>query len=104
MKNLGAIDAMETLDMAHAKAGIDSVPFWNRPRLLLDNGPCYILRDLKNYVEERNMAHTHVARYYPQTQGKTERYHCSLKNIRQLDALLLAGWIEAGNRKICWVL
>ena len=62
-KNMGAVDVMETLDMARAKAGIDSVQVRHKPRLLSDNGPCYLSRDLKYYLEDRDMTHTPGARF-----------------------------------------
>ncbi|MFC1486012.1 DDE-type integrase/transposase/recombinase, partial [Candidatus Latescibacterota bacterium] len=82
--NMGAADVMETLDMARETAGIDSVHVRHRPRLLSDNGPCYLSRDLKTYLEDHDMTHTRGARYHPQTQGKIERYHRSLKNVINL--------------------
>ena len=82
--NMAAVDVMETLDMARAKAGIERVQVRHRPRLLSDNGPCYLSRELKDYLEKRDMAHTRGARYHPQTQGKIERYHRSLKNVVNL--------------------
>ena len=92
--NMAAVDVMETLDMARAKASIDSVQIRHRPRLLSDNGPCYLSRDLKAYLEEHGMAHTRGARYHPQTQGKIERYHRSLKNVVNLLQYYLPGELE----------
>ena len=92
--NMAAADVMETLDMARAKAGIDSVQVRHRPRLLSDNGPCYLSQDLKSYLEERDMSHTRGARYHPQTQGKIERYHRSLKNVVNLQHYYLPGELE----------
>ncbi len=63
----------------------------HRPRLLSDNGPCYLSRDQMNYLEERIMTHTRDARYHPQTQGKIERYHRSLKNVVNLQHYYLPG-------------
>ncbi len=93
-KNMGAVDVMQTLDMARAKAGIDCVQVRHRHRLLSDNGPCYLPRDLKNYLEDRDMTHTRGARYHPQTQGKIERYHRSLKNVVNLLHYYLPGELE----------
>ena len=93
-KNMGAVDVMQTLDMARAKAGIDCVQVRHRHRLLSDNGPCYLSRDLKNYLEDRDMTHTRGARYHPQTQGKIERYHRSLKNVVNLLHYYLPGELE----------
>jgi putative transposase len=92
--NMAATDVMETLDMARVSAGIDRVQVRHRPRLLSDNGPCYLSGDLKAYLEERNMAHTRGARYHPQTQGKIERYHRSIKNVINLQNYYLPGELE----------
>ena len=70
--NMAAADVMEALDMARANACIDTVQVRHRPRLLSDNGPCYLSQDLKSYLEERDMSHTRGARYHPQTQGKID--------------------------------
>jgi transposase InsO family protein len=73
-------DVKELLDMAVAKTGVEKVAVRHRPRLLSDNGPCYLSGELREYLEERGMAHTRGAPYHPMTQGKIERYHRSLKN------------------------
>jgi transposase InsO family protein len=61
------------------------VPVVHRPRLLSDNGPCYISGQLATYLETNGFAHTRGAPYHPMTQGKIERYHRSLKNLVKLD-------------------
>ena len=80
-----ASDVTETLDLARAKAGVDQVQVIHRPRLLSDNGPCYVSGDLATYLEQHGMEHTRGAPYHPQTQGKIERYHRSMKNVVKLD-------------------
>ena len=92
--SMTATDVMETLDMARAKAGIKSVKVRHRPRLLSDNGPCYLSGDLKTYLEDCGMKHTRGARYHPQTQGKIERYHRSMKNVINLQHYYLPGELE----------
>ncbi|HIO44161.1 MAG TPA: transposase [Methylococcales bacterium] len=52
----------------------------HKPRLLSDNGPCYISGELADYLEENGMSHTRGRPYHPQTQGKIERWHRSMKN------------------------
>jgi len=52
----------------------------HKPRLLSDNGPCYISDDLADYLEENGMAHTRDRPYQPQTQGKIERGQSSMKS------------------------
>ena len=75
----------ETLDLARAKAGVDHVAVMHRPRLLSDNGPCYLSGELATYLDRHGMAHTRGAPYHPMTQGKIERYHRSMKNVVKLD-------------------
>jgi len=78
---MGATDVTETLDEAIAITGIDQVRVKHRPRLLSDYGPAYLSGALREYLRERRMAHTRGAPYHPQTQGKIERYHRTMKNV-----------------------
>jgi len=80
-----ASDVTETLDLARAKAGVDRVAVAHRPRLLSDNGPCYVSGELATYLDGHGMEHTRGAPYHPMTQGKIERYHRSMKNVVKLD-------------------
>jgi putative transposase len=62
----------------------------NRPKLLSDNGTwgrpsCYISGELKAWLKTQEMEHTRGAPYHPQTQGKIERYHRSMKNVVKLE-------------------
>ncbi len=72
-------------DLARAKTGIDQVRVVHRPRLLSDNGPCYVSGELADYLETHKIAHTRGAPYHPMTQGKIERYHRSMKNVVKLE-------------------
>jgi putative transposase len=81
---MNTLDVQDTLEVALEKAGIESVRVRHRPRLLSDNGPCYLSKDLKSYLEERQMQHIRSAPYHPMTQGKIERYHRSMKNVVML--------------------
>ena len=56
-----------------------------RPKLLSDNGPCYIGHGLKQFISDKNMEHIRGRPLHPQTQGKIERYHRSMKNIIKLE-------------------
>jgi len=53
-KSMSAVDVKDTLDLAIQKSGIDNVKVRHRPRLLSDNGPCYLARDLQDYLAEKN--------------------------------------------------
>jgi putative transposase len=82
---MAAPDVMETLDEALERTGVESVKVRHRPRLLSDNGPAYVSKQLREYLAERGMAHTRGRPYHPQTQGKIERYHRSMKNVVKLE-------------------
>jgi transposase InsO family protein len=77
---MAASDVKELLDLAVAKTGIEQVAVKYRPRLLSDNGSCYISQELAEYLQAKGMTQTHGAPYHPMTQGKIERYHRSMKN------------------------
>jgi transposase InsO family protein len=50
-----------------------------RPRIISDNGPQFIARDFKEFIRISGMTHVRTAPYYPQSNGKIERWHKSLK-------------------------
>ena len=49
------------------------------PRIISDNGPQFIARDFKEYVRLMGMTHVRTSPFYPQSNGKLERWHGSLK-------------------------
>src|SRR5437899_1198807 len=49
------------------------------PRLISDDGPQFIARDFKQFVRLSGMDHVRTSPYYPQSNGKIERWHGSLK-------------------------
>ena len=50
-----------------------------RPRIISDNGPQFIARDFKEFIRICGMTHVRTSPYYPQSNGKIERWHRSLK-------------------------
>jgi len=50
-----------------------------RPRIISDNGPQFISRDFKEFIRISGMTHVRTSPYYPQSNGKIERWHQSLK-------------------------
>jgi transposase InsO family protein len=50
-----------------------------RPRIISDNGPQFIARDFKEFVRIAGMDHVRTSPYYPQSNGKIERWHGTLK-------------------------
>ena len=55
------------------------------PRIISDNGPQFIAKDFKEFIRVTGMSHVRTSPYYPQRNGKLERYHRTLKGdcIRQ---------------------
>jgi len=100
---------METLDVdlvirrAHEKwvAGTEL-----RPRIISDNGPQYLSRELRQTLKDFNMEHTRTSVAHPQSNGKLERFHGTIKHekIRSTPSLSLdqmkseiGRWIDAYN-------
>jgi transposase InsO family protein len=50
-----------------------------RPRIISDNGPQFIAKDFKEFIRLSGMTHVRTSPYYPQSNGKLERWHGSLK-------------------------
>lgn len=90
-----AQDVSDTLELALAKSGLDHVDVGHRPRLLSDNGSSYISTDLAEWLEDRKIEHIRGAPYHPQTQGKIERWHQTLKNRVLLNKYYLPRELEA---------
>jgi len=89
--SMSAYDVQETLDLALAKTNLEQVKVRHRPRLLSDNGPCYLSKELKEYLKDNQMNHIRGASYHPQTQGKIERYHQTMKNVIMLEHYRMPG-------------
>jgi putative transposase len=50
-----------------------------KPRIISDNGPQFIARDFKEFIRLAGITHVRTSPYYPQSNGKLERWHGSLK-------------------------
>jgi transposase InsO family protein len=50
------------------------------PSLITDNGPQFIAKELKNYLNEVGITHRKTRFYYPQSNGKVERFYQTCKN------------------------
>jgi putative transposase len=90
-----AEDVTDTLEMALTASGCDQAHVRHKPRLLSDNGSSYISGDLAEWLDQQRMAHVRGAPYHPQTQGKIERWHQTLKNRILLENYYLPGDLEA---------
>jgi len=82
---MAAMDVQQTLNRAIENTGVTGVRVRHRPRLLSDNGSAYVSKDLKDYLAENEIAHTRGRPNHPQTQGKIERYHRTMKNVVTLE-------------------
>jgi putative transposase len=51
-----------------------------KPRIISDNGPQFLARDFKEFIRIAGMTHVRTSPYYPQSNGKLERWHKSLKS------------------------
>ncbi|AJE45745.1 Homeodomain-like domain-containing protein [Celeribacter indicus] len=88
-------DVTDTLDLALQASGCDQATVVHKPRLLSDNGASYISVELAEWLEDQKMEHVRGAPYHPQTQGKIERWHQTLKNRILLENYYLPGELSS---------
>jgi transposase InsO family protein len=78
-----------------------------KPRIISDNGPQFIARDFREFIRISGMTHVKTSPFYPQSNGKIERWHQSLKRecirpgvpLTLEDARrLVAGYVEYYNQ------
>lgn len=62
-----------------------------KPRVISDNGPQFVAKDFKHFIRLCGMKHVRTSPYYPQSNGKVERYHRTIKSqcVRPLSPLNL---------------
>nr|WP_240808272.1 DDE-type integrase/transposase/recombinase [Polyangium spumosum] len=51
-----------------------------RPRIISDNGPQFVAKDFKEFIRIAGMTHVRISVSYPQSNGKIERWHRTLKS------------------------
>ena len=95
---MAASDVLDTLELALKASGLKHARVRHRPRLLSDNGPAYLSKELREYLEAQDIEHTRGAPFHPMTQGKIERYHRSMKNIVLLENYFLPEALERAIR------
>ena len=88
-------DVTDTLELALTASGCNQAHVRHRPRLLSDNGASYVSGELAEWLDKQHMSHVRGAPYHPQTQGKIERWHQTLKNRILLENYYLPGDLEA---------
>ena len=80
--NMTSNDAKPSVYKALEFTGISKE---NAPKLLSDNGSCYISEEFKGFLKNRGIKPINGKPMHPQTQGKIERYHRTMKNVIKLD-------------------
>jgi transposase InsO family protein len=90
-----ASDVSETLELAMTASGCRDVPLRQRPRLLSDNGPGFISDAFAQWLAQHGIQHVRGAPAHPQTQGKIERWHQTMKNRILLENYYLPGALQA---------
>ncbi len=91
-----AEDVTDTIELALAASGCDQATVRHKPKRACsaDNGSCYISGDLAEWLEGQRMDHVRGAPLHPQTQGKIERWHQTMKNRVLLENYYLPGDLE----------
>jgi putative transposase len=77
--------------------GLERYP-GTKPRIISDNGPQFIARDFKEFIRAAGITHVRTSPYYPQSNGKLERWHGSLK--RECVRPAAPGSLEEAQRRI----
>lgn len=91
-KGMGSDEVAASLEAALEAAGLNEK---DRPRLLSDNGSCYVSKALKTWLKDHQMDHTRGKPYHPMTQGKIERWHRTMKDKLLLEKYYSPGDLEA---------
>ena len=73
----------------------DHVRVVHKPHLLSDNGSGYVTGDLAEWLQDKGMTHSRGPPYHPQTRGKMQRWHRTLKNPCLLENYFPPGDLEA---------
>ena len=77
------------------RTGMDQVSVTDRTRLLSDNGPGYVSRAFRDYLGMVGIKHILATPFHPQTNGKLERYHQTIKRDVNQVAYELPADLEA---------
>jgi transposase InsO family protein len=77
--DMTAVSLIEVVQEAVEATGMAEVPLRDRTSLLSDNGPGYLSRVFSRYLWLLGIPHIVASPYHPQTNGKLERYHRTLK-------------------------
>ena len=108
-RDMTAASIGDVVEQAVAFTGMRHVPLQDKPRLLTDNGPGFIAQALEDYLRMQSIRHIRCSPHHPQTNGKLERFHQTLKT--RLNVLVysspeelqraMAEFIEYYNHRRC---
>jgi transposase InsO family protein len=98
---------IQVVQLAVDSTGMTEVPLEDRTRLLSDNGSGYVSRAFSDYLSLVGIRHIRAAPYHPQTNGKLERYHQSIKQeVNQVPydvpsdlEVAIAGFVDYYNNR-----
>jgi len=77
--DMAAVSLIDVVQQAVDLTGMTDVPVEDRTALLSDNGPGYLSRQFGEYLRLVGIRHIVASPYHPQTNGKIERYHRTIK-------------------------
>ena len=80
LPSMTAEDFAKVVESACETHGLDPLRSDKMPRLVSDRGPALISKDFGDYLKAKKIGHILASPYHPQTNGKIERYHRSLKS------------------------
>ena len=89
-----ADDVTDTLNLALKVSGCGRANVAHKPHLLSDNGPSCISAYMAEWLSAKGMDHVRGAPLHPQTHGKIERWHQTLKNRVLLENYYLPGDLQ----------
>ena len=98
---------IQVVQLAVDRTSMTEVPLEDRTRLLSDNGSGYVSRAFRDYLNLVGIRHILAAPYHPQTNGKLERYHQSIKQeVNQVPyevpgdlEVAIAGFVDYYNNR-----